>query len=60
MTDPTPEVVRALAPTGTLRAALNLGNPVLVQRGPDGTPSGTTVDLARELARRLGVPVAFL
>ena len=49
-----------LAPTGTLRAALNLGNPVLVQRGADGAPQGTTVDLARELGRRLGVPVAFL
>ena len=49
-----------LAPTGTLRAALNLGNPVLVQRGADGAPRGTTVDLARELGRRLGVPVAFL
>lgn len=55
-----PGVVSALAPTGTLRAALNLGNPVLVQRGPDGLPRGATVDLARELAGRLGVPAAFL
>jgi len=55
-----PDVAGALAPTGTLRAALNLGNPVLVQRGPDGLPRGTAVDLARELAGRLGVPVAFL
>ncbi len=55
-----PGIASILAPTGTLRAALNLGNPVLVQRGADGAPRGTTVDLARELGRRLGVPVAFL
>ena len=56
----TPGIASVLAPTGTLRAALNLGNPVLVQRGADGVPRGTTVDLARELGRRLEVPVAFL
>ncbi len=53
-------VASVLAPTGTLRAALNLGNPVLVQHGKDGTPQGTTVDLARELGRRLELSVAFL
>ena len=47
-----------LAPTGVLRAALNLGNPVLVQGTPD-TPTGVTVDIAREAAARLGVPVEF-
>lgn len=47
-----------LAPTGTLRASINLGNPVLAQGTPDA-PSGVTVDIARELARRLGVPVSF-
>ena len=51
-----PEVVAALAPQGELRAVVNLGNPVLAQGTPDA-PSGVTVDLARELARRLGVPV---
>ncbi|SAK62723.1 ABC amino acid transporter, periplasmic ligand binding protein [Caballeronia pedi] len=49
----------ALAPTGTLRASLNLGNPVLVNRTDSGEPGGVSVDLARELASRLGVPVAF-
>ncbi len=54
-------VRRDLAPDGTLRAALNFGNPVLVQRdAPDGEPRGVTVDLARELARRLAVPLAFV
>lgn len=47
-----------LAPTGTLRAAVNLGNPVLAQGTPD-EPAGVTVDLAREIAARLGVPVRF-
>src|SRR5437763_16996714 len=50
-------VSRDLAPGGTLRAALNFGNSVVVKRdGPDGEPSGLAVDLADELARRLAVP----
>ncbi len=51
-------VLKDLAPTGKLRATINLGNIVLVQGAP-GAPSGVTVDLSRELARRLGVPVEF-
>jgi len=50
------DVVKDLAPTGTLRAGINLGNMVLAQGTPD-KPSGVTVDLTRELGRRLGVPV---
>jgi polar amino acid transport system substrate-binding protein len=57
---PSPEVLRDLAPTGKLRAAINFGNSVLAQKGPDGEPRGVSVDLARELARRLGVPVDFV
>ncbi|ACB26079.1 extracellular solute-binding protein family 3 [Methylobacterium radiotolerans JCM 2831] len=56
---PDPTVLHDLAPTGTLRAAINLGNPVLAQGGADG-PAGVSVDLARALAARLGVPVAFV
>lgn len=52
-------IVSDLAPTGVLRAALNLGNPVLVQGTPQA-PAGVTVDIAREIALRLGVPVEFL
>jgi polar amino acid transport system substrate-binding protein len=56
-----PEVVQDLAPTGRLRAAINLGNMVLAQRDEaGGEPKGITVDLARELARRLGVPVELV
>jgi len=47
-----------LAPSGKLRAAINFGNPVLAQKDPaTGEPRGVSVDLARELGRRLGVPV---
>jgi polar amino acid transport system substrate-binding protein len=56
-TTPTADIVKSLAPTGTLRAAINIANPVLVQTGPGGATSGVTVDLAQELARRLGVPL---
>ncbi|GAA1508629.1 transporter substrate-binding domain-containing protein [Kribbella lupini] len=48
-----------LAPTGVLRASINLGNPVLAQGTPE-QPGGVTVDLARELARRLELPVEFV
>ncbi len=48
--------VRAeLGAPGTLRAAINYGNPILASRGADGQPRGVSVDLAREAARRLGV-----
>src|SRR4051812_23772854 len=49
-----------LAPSGKLRAAINIGNPVLASRGADGQPKGVSVDLARELARRLGVPAELV
>jgi polar amino acid transport system substrate-binding protein len=55
-----PEAVKELAPTGTLRAAINYGNGVLAQKGADGEPRGVTADLSRELAKRLGVPLAFV
>ena len=53
------DVVKDFAPTGKLRAALNLGNSVLVQKDASGEVRGVTVDLARELAKRLGVPLEF-
>ena len=49
-------VVSDLVPGGVLRAAINLGNPVLAQ-GPAAAPAGVTVDIARELGVRLGVAV---
>jgi polar amino acid transport system substrate-binding protein len=54
-------VVTELAPSGKLRAAINFGNSVLVQKDPaTGEPRGVSPALARELARRLGVPVAYV
>jgi polar amino acid transport system substrate-binding protein len=50
-----------LAPTGTLRAGINLGNFLLVTgRTPDGDPEGVAPDLARAIAERLGVPLALV
>jgi polar amino acid transport system substrate-binding protein len=50
------ETSKDLAPNGVLRAAINLGNPALAQ-GTPAAPAGVTVDVARELGARLGVPV---
>ncbi|WP_219218370.1 transporter substrate-binding domain-containing protein [Variovorax boronicumulans] len=51
----------AFAPTGTLRASINLGNPILAARdAAGGEPVGVSVDLARALARRLEVPLECL
>ena len=60
MTSVPPDVVKELAPTGKLRAAINLGNPVLAQKGPGGEPRGVTVDLATELARRTGLTLELV
>ena len=50
-----------LAPDGKLRAAINFGNPILATRdAATGEARGVSVDLARELARRLGVPVELV
>lgn len=52
-------IAEDLAPTGTLRACINQGNPVLAQGTPQA-PSGITVDLAREIGARLGLPVELV
>jgi polar amino acid transport system substrate-binding protein len=49
------QVLRDLAATGKLRATINLGNIVLAQRKGDGSLGGVSIDLARDLASRLGV-----
>src|SRR5438270_13878999 len=55
-----PDALKELAPTGKLRAAINYGNGVLAQKGPDGEPRGVSADLSRELAKRLGVALEFV
>src|SRR5690242_14246030 len=60
MTAPRAPVSR-LAPTGTLRAAINLGNPILARLdAASGQPSGVSVDLAYALANRLGVDAVLV
>lgn len=49
------------APTGALRAAINLGNPILARSDPaTGAPCGVSVDLAAAFAQHLGVPLELL
>jgi polar amino acid transport system substrate-binding protein len=56
-----PEIIAELAPTGVLRAAINLSNFLLVTgNSPSGDPEGVSPDMAREVARRLGVEVKYL
>ena len=56
-----PEVLKQLAPTGVLRAGINMGNFLLVTgRGPSGDPEGVSPDMARAIADRLGVPVRYV
>jgi polar amino acid transport system substrate-binding protein len=55
------EALHELAPQGVLRAAINLGNPVLAQMNAESAEvSGVSVDLTRELAKRLGIPVKLV
>jgi polar amino acid transport system substrate-binding protein len=49
-----------LAPTGRLRVGINYGNVILAVREANGELRGVHVDLARELARRAGVPVELI
>ena len=58
----TPALRIELAPTGTLRVALNLSNFLLVNAdtAQSAEPAGIAPDIGRELARCLGVPIAFV
>jgi polar amino acid transport system substrate-binding protein len=56
-----PELRREFAPSGTLVAGVNFGNPVIAQKdAAGGDPRGVGPELARELARRLGVPIKYV
>jgi polar amino acid transport system substrate-binding protein len=51
-------VLSAFAPTGTLRASINLGNPILANKhAASNAPAGVSIDLANELGKRLRLPV---
>jgi len=50
-----------LAPTGVLRAGINLSNFLLVTgRSANGDPEGVAPDMAAEIAKSLGVPVKLV
>jgi polar amino acid transport system substrate-binding protein len=56
-----PEIIAELAPSGVLRAGINLSNFLLVTRtSPAGDPEGVAPDMAREIADRLGVAVRYV
>ncbi|WPH18605.1 transporter substrate-binding domain-containing protein [Variovorax paradoxus] len=56
-----PALVSAFATGGTLRASINLGNPILANKdAATGEPVGVSVDLAHEFARRLGVGIELV
>lgn len=63
MTSHRPDLVRAFAPTGVLRASINTGNPILASPSADpaaGGARGVSVDLARGFAQQLGVPLELV
>lgn len=55
------QIVAELAPTGVLRAGINMSNFLLVTgKTAAGDPDGVAPDMAAEIARRLGVPVRYV
>ena len=60
MADASEAIAAELAPSGVLRAGINMGNILLVTgRDEAGDPVGVAPDLAREIASRLGLPIRF-
>lgn len=56
-----PAVIRAFTSAGKLRAAINLGNPILAGKHPEtGEPFGVSIDLARAFAAKLGVELELV
>ena len=56
----TPELRARLAPTGKLRASINLGNPILAGLDANGQPAGVSIDLAHGFAELLGLPLELV
>ncbi|HUD85989.1 MAG TPA: transporter substrate-binding domain-containing protein [Xanthobacteraceae bacterium] len=55
------QIVAELAPTGVLRAGINMSNFLLVTgKSPSGDPQGVAPDMAADIARRLGVAVTYV
>lgn len=59
--NPLSTIQQTFAPTGKLRACINLGNPILASKHPQtGAPSGVSIDLARAFAQQLGVDIEWV
>ncbi len=55
------QTAHALAPSGKIKASINLGNPILANKDPQtGLPFGVSVDLAKALAKKLGVELELV
>ena len=55
------ELIKKIAPTGKLRASINLGNPILAKRDPvTSLPVGVSIDLATEFAKSLGLELELV
>jgi len=55
------DIAREIAPKGTLRAVINLGNPILARADlASGQPVGVSVDLAQALAQKLNLPLVLI
>jgi polar amino acid transport system substrate-binding protein len=55
------EIVAELAPTGVLRAGINMSNTLLVTgKSASGDPEGVSPDMAKAVADRLGIPVRYV
>ena len=58
---PSKELLQTIAPTGKLRASINVGNPILANKDPvSGKPFGVSIDLANAFAKQLGLEVELV
>lgn len=55
------DIKSVLAPSGVLRAGINMSNFLLVsQRTPEGGPAGVSPDMAAAIAAHLGLPIQYV
>jgi polar amino acid transport system substrate-binding protein len=55
------DIAKQIAPSGTLRAVINLGNPILARKeNTTGKPVGVSVDLAQALAHKYNLPLQLI
>lgn len=58
---PSKELLQTIAPTGKLRASINVGNPILANKDPvSGKSFGVSIDLANAFAKQLGLEVELV